>query len=198
MADAALRRLTVAEFFDWCPNDEQPWQLFDGRPVAMTPPPSAHQIVVSNLIRRIAEALDTRPGCTVRAEAGVVPEGSDTSYYQADLAVTCRPHRPDDPRSIVDPILIVEVLSPSTQAVDRQRKVPDYRRIPSVEEILLIDPDRLYGEVHRRLGDDRWLVDLLRDEEDDLRIDSIGLSIPLGLVYANVALADDGSGPATD
>ncbi|NBC31753.1 MAG: hypothetical protein GVY13_03650 [Alphaproteobacteria bacterium] len=192
MPDAALRHMTVEEFFDWCPNDDLKWELFDGRPVAMTPPPSAHQILVGNLARRVSEALDKRPGCTVRVEAGIVPEGRNDSYYQADLAVTCRPHDIADPRNVREPILIVEVLSPSTQGTDRRQKVPDYRGIPSVQEILLVDPERLYCEVHRRLDGDRWLVELLRTAESVLVLESIGLSVPLGLIYANVALVDDG------
>lgn len=192
MPDTALRHMTVDEFLDWCPNDDLKWELFDGRPVAMTPPPSAHQILVGNLARRLAEALDHKPGCTVRVEAGIVPEGRNDSYYQANLAVTCRPHDIGDPRNVREPILICEVLSPSTQGIDRRRKVPDYRAIPSVQEILLVDPERLYCEVHRRLEGDRWLVDLLRTAETPLVLESIGLSVPLRLIYAKIALVDDG------
>ena len=193
MPETATRRLTIDAFFDWCPkNDDRQWELFEGRPVAMTPPPSAHQIVVGNVAGHAFQALANKPGCTVRIEAGIVPEGSDDSYYQADLAVTCRPHEAGDPRNVQDPILIVEVLSPSTQVIDRRRKLPDYRCIPSVQEIVLLDPERLYCEVHRRFDADRWLVDLLRTAEDVLRLDSIGLALSLGLIYANVALVDDG------
>lgn len=203
MADAALKPMTVVEFFDWCPNDDRHWELYDGQPVAMAPPQPAHQILLVNIARRLAEALDDKPGCTVRAEAGIVPEGRDDSYYQANLAVTCRPHDLGDPRNVPEPLLIVEVLSPSTQGSDRRRKVPDYRGIPSVREILLVDPERLYCEVHRhcevhrRLEGDRWLVDLLRTADSLLVLESIGLSVPLGLVYANIALADDGDPAST-
>ncbi|NBC31752.1 MAG: hypothetical protein GVY13_03645 [Alphaproteobacteria bacterium] len=192
MADAALKPMTVEEFFDWCPNDDRHWELHDGRPIAMAPPQPAHQILVGNMAGHIFQALQQHPGCTLRIDGGIVPEGRDDSYYQADLAVTCRPHEPGDPRDIREPILIVEVLSPSTQGTDRRRKVPDYRGLVSVREILLVDPERLYCEVHRRLDGNRWLVDLLRTAESVLVLESIGLSVPLGLIYANVALVDDG------
>ena len=72
---------------------------------------------------------------------------------------------------------------------DRKVKLPDYREIPSVAEVALIDSERMFCEVHRRLDEGRWLVDLLRQPDAVLRLDSIGFAQPLAVLYANVALA---------
>ena len=91
------------------------------------------------------------------SEAGIaIPDRSDT-YYVADLAVTCAP-REAGRRMVAEPVLIVEVLSPSTSQVDRFRKVADYRALPSVLEILVVFSDERRVELQRR-GADGWRVE---------------------------------------
>ena len=90
-----------------------------------------------------------QPPCCVISEAGIViPDRADT-YYIADLAVTCAPREPGR-RMVVDPVLVIEVLSPSTGQVDRWRKVADYRTLPSVQEILVVFSDERRVELQRR------------------------------------------------
>ena len=90
-----------------------------------------------------------QPPCRVISEAGIViPDRADT-YYIADLAVTCAPREPGR-RMVVDPVLVIEVLSPSTGQVDRWRKVADYRTLPSVQEILVVFSDERRVELQRR------------------------------------------------
>lgn len=68
----------------------------------------------------------------------------------------------------------------------RKVKLPDYRAIPSVREIVLIDQQQLYCEAHRRLDNGRWLVDLLRRPEARLQLESIGFDQPLSAIYDHV------------
>jgi Uma2 family endonuclease len=192
MKSAAVEPLSLAEFLAWDGGDDRRYELVDGVPVAMAPPSPAHRILVVNVGRRIAEALDSRPPCTVHAEAGIAPADRPDTYHQADLAVTCRPPAPGDVL-LSDPLLVVEVLSPSTEERDRKVKLPDYREIPSVAEVVLLDSQRMHCEVHRRLDARRWQVDLLRRPDAVLRLDSIGFRQPLAVLYANVPLA---AGPA--
>lgn len=187
MPTPALKPLTAEQFLAWDSGDDRHYELVDGEIVAMAPTVSAHQILAANFTRRLAEALDARPPCTVRVEAPIVPVDRDDACHEADLAVTCRPHEPGQ-KATPEPVLIVEILSPSTESYDRKVKVPDYRAIPSVQEIVLIDPQQVYCEVHRRLEDGRWLTDLLREPEARLRLESIGFDQPLSALYSNVAL----------
>ena len=83
---------------------------------------------------------------------------------------------------------VSEVLSPSTANDDRQIKVPIYRQIPSIREILLLDPMRMYAEVLRRLDGERWLSDLAVLPDARLRLESIGLDIALADLYAGLPL----------
>ena len=184
------RRLTLGEFLTWATGGDSRYELIGGVAVAMAPPSAAHAIIVMNLGRRIAEALDRRPPCTVRPETGVVPRDRDDTFYVVDLAVTCAPHRPGQ-QAIPDPILIVEILSPGTERHDRRTKLPDYRALPSVQEIVLIDQAQPFVEIHRRAGQDQWLTELLRGTDAVLRLDSVGLALPLAMLYTNVAFEDD-------
>jgi Uma2 family endonuclease len=121
----------------------------------------------------------------VVVEAGIVPADRADTWYQADLAVTWAPAERGS-RAITDPKLIVEVLSLSTAAHDRGVKLADYRRIASVEQILLIASGDRHVEVWRR-AEDGWKVqDLIGDAAVPLAIDSQPLA--LAAIYEGVAL----------
>ena len=138
MAEAALKGMTVDEFLHWEDGTDTRYELVGGFVVAMARPMPAHGRLAVRLGGAIDAALRSRPPCAVQSEAGIVRPDRDDTCYVADLAVTCEPLRTED-RLIREPVLIVEVVSPSTAVFDRQTKVADYRRIPSVQEILLID-----------------------------------------------------------
>lgn len=113
------------------------------------------------------------------------PDRAD-SYYVPDIAVTCEPNEPGR-QATVAPILIVEILSPGTERSDRRIKLPVYRTIESVREILLIDADAHYAELHRREGD-RWIIGLLRGPAAVLSLGSVELQIPLAELYEGIAV----------
>ena len=188
MAAPAQRRMTIAEFLDWYPAGETHYQLLDGVPVAMAPPANAHGTVAMNLGRHLANCLERRPPCFVVSQPGIALWQRD-NWYEADLAVTCRPQEPHR-HNLADPVLIVEVLSPTTASHDLNVKLPDYRRLPSVQEIVLIDSRRMVCHIHRRQPDGRWITDILQQPDERLGPDSCGLDQPLSVLYANVALED--------
>lgn len=184
MGEQAYKLITVQEFLAWDSGDDRSYELHGGQVVAMAPPSAAHTILAGNLARHLGNALEGRAPCTVRSEAGILID--PTCWYQADLAVTCHPHRHGQ-QEIIDPILIVEVLSPSTEDGDRKIKLPAYRALASVREIVLIDARRVYCELHRRASD-HWRHDLLVAPAHSLRLESVGLELPLERLYANIEL----------
>jgi Uma2 family endonuclease len=188
MAEPARTRMTVEAFLRWNSGDDRRYELIRGEIVAMAPPSQAHGVLASRLGRRLSEALDGRPPCRVVSEAGLRVAGSDYDYYAADLAVTCAPHRRGQ-QEMPEPILIVEVLSPSTELHDRKTKLPDYRRLGSLQEIALVDSETAYVEVHRRLDGERWLVEISKGLDGALRLGSVGLELPLAALYEGLELA---------
>ncbi len=186
MANLALKPMSVDEFLDWESEDGQSYELRDGVVVAMAPTKPAHQILAARFARYLDEALDERPPCTVRTEAAIIVPGRDGVVHHPDLVVTCREHEPRQ-RHTLDPVVVVEILSPSTESYERRVKLGDYRRVPTVQEIVFIAQDQLYCEVHRRLDGDRWQTDLLQTPEAELRLPSIGFAQPLSVLYRRVA-----------
>src|SRR6266851_6475790 len=188
MSEAAFKRMTLAEFLRWEDGTDTRYELLEGFPVAMAPPAIAHGLLAAQLCIRIGVALQSRRPCMVQVEAGIARPDRDDTCYVADLAVTCRPPRRGD-QLIADPVLIVEVLSPSTGLYDRQTKVADYRRIPTVEEILLIDSASIFAEVLRREGD-RWITEIVRGSQAMLSLASIGLTANMSDLYEGIDLPD--------
>ena len=142
MAEAARRLWTLEEFLAFDDGTETRHELFDGQIVAMAPPSDVQGALVARFGRQIGNAL--RPGCEVITAAGIVPPGRADSWYGADFAVTCAGL--SGRQFVAEPRLIVEVLSPSTAATDRDRKLPDYRTIPSLLGIT-IDLRELYAGI---------------------------------------------------
>jgi Uma2 family endonuclease len=194
MAEPAIRGMTVDEFLCWDDGTDTRYELVGGHAFAMAPPAARHSLLAMALGGEIRSALRPRPPCRVYSEAGIVLPDRDDTCYVADLAVSCEQLRADD-RLIKDPILIVEVLSPSTAVFDRQSKVADYRRIPSVQEILLIDSQTVFAEILRRDGD-RWITEIVQGPAASLSLASLPLSIPMAELYEGIPLPEPLPRPA--
>ena len=186
MSEPAIRGMTVDEFLRWEDGTDTRYELVGGLVVAMAPPAARHSRLAGRLGGAIDAALRSRPPCGVYTEAGIIrPDRNDTCYV-ADLAVSCEPLRPED-RLIRDPILIVEILSPSTAASDQQMKVADYRRIPSVMEILLIDSQQVFAEVLRCEGD-RWITEIVQGPGATLSLNSVPMAVPMAELYEGIPI----------
>ena len=185
-------RMTVAEFQDWQPPadlDQRRWELVDGEPVCMSPPNIDHGAIQNELGSLIRNWLTAnRPDCRVVTTPGVVPRiRSDVNERIPDLAVTCGPIRPA--RTLDDPILLIEILSPSNEAKTRAN-VWAYASIPSVHEIVLISSTSISAEIFRRNGDSTWPPDpLLLRSGAELGLESIGMAVSLKAVYRTSSLA---------
>ncbi|MGD9614074.1 MAG: Uma2 family endonuclease [Alphaproteobacteria bacterium] len=183
--EPAYRLLSVEEFLDTCPNDERHYQLIDGVIVAMAPPAIPHQIIAANLTIQIGLAVrQNRPGCTTRSQAGIAPQGLlGRNHFETDITMTCEPggHR----GIAAEPLLIVEILSPSTERDDHFVKLPQYQAIPSLREILYVESERIAATVYRREGDG-WTAIEIGGPEARLQLLTIGIDIPLGAVYRGV------------
>jgi Uma2 family endonuclease len=188
MSEAAVKRMSLAEFLRWEDGTDTRYELLDGMVVAMAPPAPAHGFLAARLCAGIEATLRSRRPCMVQVEAGIARPDRDDMCYVADLAVSCHPPQRGD-QLISNPVLIVEVLSPRTGLFDRQTKVADYRRIPSVEEILLIDSTSIFAEVLRREGD-RWITEIVRGPQATLSLTSIGLTAAMSDLYEGIDLPD--------
>src|SRR6202521_3711792 len=188
-------RMTVAEFLDWEGDDtDRKFELVDGEPQAMAPASGTHgtmQITIGSILR--AHLRSNRPGCRVAAEPGIVPRVRASANMRIpDLAITCVPNEATE-CALPDPVLIIEILSPSNEAETRQN-VWAYASIPSVREILLVRSTEIAAELLRRQADGDWPAQPQMIEGGaDLALDSIGFRAKLGDFYEDTHLRRDGT-----
>lgn len=185
MAVAARRdtRMRVAEYRDWAatrPDDER-WELIDGAPVLMSPPKGVHQRIVMNLARHL-DVLAERHGCGAYPGLAILSEAMDDYAPFPDVVVHCGPPPADGYAS--DPLLVAEVLSPSTLLVDRGRKTEFYQTVPSLRILLLVHQDKPSIEIWRR--DAEWTMQTL-SAEDVIDLPELGGTLPVSQVYARTA-----------
>jgi Uma2 family endonuclease len=127
----APSRMTIEEFLDWPCGGAQKFQLIDGEPRAMAPASVTHGLIQANLARLLGTHL-TGSFCHVVVEPGVIPRvRSEANMRVPDLAVSCET---DDPglRALSEPILVIEILSPSNEAETREN-VWAYTTIPAAK-----------------------------------------------------------------
>ena len=187
MSEAAKRVPAVmdaAEFLAWDAPGNGRWQLIDGQPQAMAPASETHNIIqgeLGALIRNHLVAMGRR--CTLVPKAGIVPHvRSDSNVRIPDLAVTCARSRQES-QSTSDPVLLVEILSPSNRS-ETWTNVWTYTTIPTVQEILVLHSTAVRAEMLRRDTDGKWPERPEVLEDGTLEVQSIGLQLPLTASYA--------------
>lgn len=175
--------MTVVEFLDWVgPDGSERWELVDGVPRAMAPASQRHALITTETGRLIGNHLEKRPECRVAIEAGVQPQvNGSTNVRVPDLTVACA----GDVGShlVAEPLVIIEVLSPSNRA-DTWGNVWTYVTIPSVREILILHSMEVRAELLRRDAAGGWPADpLTLHPGDDVTLESIDFSAPLAAFY---------------
>jgi Uma2 family endonuclease len=182
-------RLSVAEFLAWDPADGRHWQLVDGEPQAMAPTNRTQCGLQGELGRLIGNHLvDQRSPCVILPTPGVIPHiRSNYNFRIPDLAVTCSGYEAEE-SALTDPVLIVEILSPSNQA-ETWANVWTYTTIPSVQEILVLHTVAIGAELLRRQPDGAWPKEPELIETGILALDAIGFRVPLAELYRTTRLA---------
>jgi Uma2 family endonuclease len=181
MAEVKEKLWTLEEFLAFDDGTDTSYQLFEGRIVAMNPPLGGHAALVGRLSRIIGTQL--HPPCEVYAEAGIVPVGRRNSWYKADLIVSCALGNYQR-QFIAEPVLVVEVLSPTTSAIDFNRKLPDYQQIASLRDILLVSSmERLIR--HWRREPDGW-VEQAHRRSTMLRLSGLPVAVAMADLYDRI------------
>lgn len=180
--------MSVDEFLAWNPGDGRHWQLVDGEPQAMAPASIVHAALQNELGSVLRNHLRAhRPGCVVLANPGVIPGLlSDRNVRIPDLAVTCsRLERAT--YDVPDPVLIVEILSPSNQA-ETWSSIWAYATLPTVLELVVLHTATVAAHVLRRTPDGTWPVKPGLIEDGDLTLESIAFRTSLMGLYQDTPL----------
>lgn len=179
----AQQQMSLEDYLAW--EDQQPGrnEFYRGEVFAMVGARRAHGRVVLNLAHRLMQQLEGLP-CQVFSEGMKLEVAGDAIFYP-DLMVTCDKGDLATEMIFRAPTLVIEVLSPGTQAYDRGLKFATYRRLPSLKEFILVDPDARRIEGYRRTEHDQWLF-FDMSEGPTLDAPSIGCSVPLAEVFDGV------------
>ncbi len=181
----ALRRppMSLDEFLAWENRQEERWQ-FDGfEPRAMVGGTLAHNQIVGNLIMALRPRV--RVPCRVYSEAVRLRLAHTVRY--PDVMVACGPFAAAA-TELNDPIVVFEVLSPSTSREDRIEKNREYAATPSIQRYVILEQDAVAAEVYSRDGES-WLRSTVTGSEL-LSMPEIGMEMPLAEAYAGLDIGD--------
>ena len=159
-----------------------------GEIVGMAGVSRAHNRITINLVRMLDQQLLTGSCETFTGEVRV--RVSQTGLYTyPDLAIACEPIQFEDDHvdTLLNPVVVIEVLSPSTEAYDRGDKFAHYRRLDSLQEYLLVSQETMRVERYVRQGE-QWVLSELSAPDEVLEIGAIDCRVRLGDVYHRVRL----------
>lgn len=185
-----VRKLMNADqFLDW--RQEQPgrWELVSGTPVLMMAgAKQRHDRIVVNVLTDLRNALRGGPCRPWSADIATrIPAGN---VRQPDVTIDCGAIR-DDALESTAPSVVFEVLSPSTRTFDQVRKVDEYKTVPTLRHIVLIDPDRPRVLLWSRADAGANWVDVeLGGMDSVLALDGVGVALPLGDIYFDLTFED--------
>ncbi|HEY0776860.1 MAG TPA: Uma2 family endonuclease [Gemmatirosa sp.] len=188
------RLCTEAEYLALEDNATEKSEYVNGRMYAMSGASPNHDRIVFNATRELANQLRGRPcrGLTADMRVKATVTGA---YFYPDLGALCG--TPEYTNSagvqmLVNPSVIIEVLSESTAAFDRGEKFEHYRRIPSLREYAVIAQDRTFVEL-RVLRGDVWMLAAYSTPDDGVALASVGCTLRLRDLYENVEFPADGA-----
>jgi len=197
-ADPAQMVYTTEEYLARERMAESKSEYLDGEVLAMAGASRAHNLISGNLYREVSQQLRGRPCETYTADMRVRVRETGL-YTYPDIVVACGDIQFEDDQvdTLLNPVVVVEVLSPRTEAYDRGEKFAHYRRLDSLQEYLLVSQDKVRVERYVRQGD-QWVLSELNRLEDVLHIDAIGCRVRLGDIYERVKLVSDGPSMVAD
>jgi Uma2 family endonuclease len=177
----ALTKMTVDEFLLWAEGQEGRWELQDGVAKRITPERLDHARARGEACVALRFA-SRRAGCDCEVfGSGPGVQVDERTVYAPDGAVVYGPKLPDDAVLLVNLIVVVEVLSPDTAAIDHGRKLSGYFSLPSVEHYLILDPERRVVIHHKRGGGDAIETRVLTDGV--ARLDPPGFEVAVEALF---------------
>jgi Uma2 family endonuclease len=179
-----LSKFTPEEYFAWEEQQEVKHEYFEGEVYAMSGGTQNHSRVGGRLFSLVDLHLDNSECVVLTSDARVKIQESE-KYLYPDVSVTCDERDRETPQFITHPCLIVEVLSPSTEAYDRGDKFELYRRSTSLREYALVSADKIAIDLHRKDDLNRWQSIYFR-AGDTVELESINLTFPIERVYRGI------------
>ncbi|HEY7579467.1 MAG TPA: Uma2 family endonuclease [Acetobacteraceae bacterium] len=178
------QHLRRAEFRRWAAGQKRRYERLAGEPVAMSPERIGHTRIKNRVWAALDQAIRAAGLSCEALGDGVTIEIDDDTDYEPDALVNCGPPLPDDAVAATKPVVVVEVLSPSTEHIDLADKLADYFRVPSIQHYLIVRALRREVIHHRRSGAE--IVSRVINI-GDIVLDPPGITIGLADIYPGQA-----------
>ena len=175
--------MSAEEYLAWEPTQEERYEYWDGEVVAMSGGTRNHNRITFNFSKLLDDALVDRPCEMYMADVKVQVQRGQ-KYFYPDVVVTCD-DRDNDPQLVQFPSLIIEVLSPSTEAIDRGTKFAKYRQFSTLKEYVLVQVEQPGVEVFRRNQQEQWVLSEY-GLGDSLKLESVGVEIAIADLYRQI------------
>jgi Uma2 family endonuclease len=187
LATQPKQRITPADYLEAERRAEYKSEYYDGEVFAMSGASEPHNLMVANLIVALGSQLRGGP-CRVYPSDMRVKVHASGLYTYPDVAVVCGKSQLEDDHfdTLLNPTLLIEVLSPSTESWDRGMKAEHYRRLESLGELLLVAQDEPRVERCRRQGEREWLLTVFCGLDESVELAAVGCTLALRDVYAGV------------
>ncbi|MEG3923556.1 MULTISPECIES: Uma2 family endonuclease [unclassified Microcoleus] len=182
----APQKMTVEEYLEWEAQQEIRHEYVNGEVFARMGSTIPHNDIALNFYTALYPHLRSR-GCRMNVSDVKLQVSFQSSYYYPDVIVSCDPEDINSRNFIQNPKIIVEVLSPSTSAKDRDEKFTCYLKIPTLQEYILIDSQKIFVERYCR-GEGRMWLYYSYTAGEILTLSSIEFDLPIALLYEGVGL----------
>lgn len=195
MSAVPVHKLSLEEYLELDRNSEERYEYFDGEVFAMSGASLSHNRIARNLLRSLENQLEGRD-CEVLPADMRLKVPAVFPYRYPDLVVVCGEPIIEELQGLellVNPLVIIEVLSPSTEAYDHGRKFSAYQSIESFREYLLVAQDRPHVVQYVRQSDNKWLRSEIGGLAGELTLETINCALSLSEIYRRVKLLPEGT-----
>ena len=182
---ATKHKMTLEEFLAWEAGQPERWEFFDGEAFMMAGGSDVHNVVTGNMYMALRIGLQNTRCNVFMSDVRLRLAASDDLFYP-DVFVTCSDADRDRRQVKEDPVLIAEVLSPSTEAYDRGDKFAAYPRFTGLETVLFLSQDRAHVECFTRGEDGRWILSEASGDTASLALPAFGFELALADLYRDL------------
>jgi Uma2 family endonuclease len=189
MTAVPKRKLTEAEYLAIERAAAFKSEYYDGEMFAMAGASHPHNLIKDNLVVEIGSRLKSSK-CQVLSSDMRVKTASARAYSYPDVIIVCdKPEFADDRKdTLLNPLVLFEVLSPTTESFDRGGKFHRYQKLESLKEYILVAQDQMLLERYVRQDNDSWLLTSFDDPAGEFALTSVPVRVPLAEIYRGVEL----------
>ena len=177
--------MTVADYLEWEKGEEFKHEYIDGEIIEMTGGSGKHSKIPVNISFSVLSQVDRSSYFVFNSEIRI--KVSETRYVYPDLCVVRgeETYQDESELTLLNPVFVVEVTSPSSMMYDRVDKLDYYSDVPSVEAYLIVDQDRPRADLYTR-SDEGWLLRVFASPEDVIPLKTLNCDLPLAQVYQGI------------